>query len=189
MVIEFTVLGDSLTTGRQVNLAFGISTGLSWVVNATSTPGLHLQGGFARSGYNSYQINENAVRVARPGGGDVDVLVTLSGTNDMSDGMDRYRTQKYIMRSVDTVHAIRTLIVAIPPMVGCETRCNDFNDWLEQMAYVNGCDYLDPWATVRASDGNWIPGFSDDGRHPNAAGTIPLGQAIRNKIIDMTPAI
>ena len=79
----FSPFGDSLTTGHKATLAAGITAGTSYVC-ATATGGLTRSLGFAASGYNAYQIFDNAMAT------NADVTVWMAGTNDMSQNVARY---------------------------------------------------------------------------------------------------
>jgi len=192
LTIEIGNFGDSITTGRETTLALGISTGKSYVPELCAGPEIHHAGGYARSGYNSYRVYNGATRLTRPGGGDIDVAIWMTGTNDqsnsdMNERMDRYRTQKYIILGLDLVHAEHSLLSTIPPMIGWEAKVFEFNEWLASIAYNNGFEFIDPWVDMRdAATGEWLTGMAQsDGRHQTAAATTILAAKYRAKVFEI----
>jgi len=178
----YGVYGESTSTGHKATLQAGITAGTAWCVT-TSTPTLVRKGGFAASGYNSYEVYSNAVRT------DPTLAFWMERTNDMSQNISLYKSKMYMMKTFDVVSPDIPVALAIPPMVGVEQEVNDYNAWLAEVAHIEGLEFFDPWVTFKDGAGFWLPGSSKtDGRHPTDATSMSLGVVIRDFALSILPA-
>lgn len=180
MAFTFSPVGDSHLTAQYVDLPAAIAAGKTWAITAAAGPEVSIKNGYGHTGYNTYELSRQVADW------EPDICALMSGTNDRSDNMARYKTRHYLLSIFDEVHAKKNLIMAIPPQQGEEAECAAHNAWLESLAYTLGAEFFDPWVMFRNGlDGAWLPGFSIDGRHLAVEFMPLLGTQIRGKLFDM----
>lgn len=168
--ITFSAYGDSLTA----------SPASSWIATASDGTQCEHVGGFARGGYRSYQVAAGVTPCT------ADVTVVMVGTNDVS-------SPRWRVPLLDTLHAIRdiivnsgasrALVVAMPPRNdGYHAEADQLNTDIRNYAIGMGWMWVDPWTTMRTSDGKFRAGWSTDGIHPNTLGASRAGHWLRYMI-------
>jgi lysophospholipase L1-like esterase len=80
---------------------------------------------------------------------------------------------------VAEVTAPRVVLSTIVPLNSYPREALLFNLRLAGLAARSGWELVDASVSLRAKDGTWLPGFSDDGVHPNVAGAAVLGTALQ----------
>ncbi|GAA4670003.1 SGNH/GDSL hydrolase family protein [Frondihabitans cladoniiphilus] len=174
--IRFAAVGDSLTSGiTGANIAEGENSG-SWVHYALGGR-LEFAGGWSVPGTT---IEEQAAHVAKMS--DVDVLVVLSGTNDVRHGETFGHAEASYADVVATTDPERVLIAAIPPLTAAPDAAREYNTRLAAFATAHGWTFFDPWGFARDGD-DWKAGVSTDGIHPTLAGYERLGASLRSEIL------
>ncbi len=171
----FKVAGDSITAAGSNTVAAGHVGEASWVnfVNDPETPTeLIWTGGWALGGAQSGDM-ASALR-----NGSADSLVILAGTNDLAHGNGQERIAKNLARIANIVKAPVVLLSSVPPRDDAAEATVAYNEFLVQLAGERGWRFVDAAAGLRSDANTFLPGLSDDGIHPNAAGAQILGNAI-----------
>lgn len=182
---SFTVLGDSNTSGMARSLADGLASKRSWVATADD-PTRHskLVGGWASAGANSTVMLAHAVPQQ------VDVLVIMIGTNDLSqEGVVGGRfvpvdqIKKNIVAASTIVGARVTVIAAIAPSTKRPATTNAYNATLAKFATANHFTYIDPWQVFRKANGTWASkSWTVEGVHGTDQVYAAVGRAIARVI-------
>ena len=108
----------------------------------------------------------------------------LAGTNDIAGNTGPTTEQDYknnimAMVALAQAHHIRVLLGAIPPAVSFwwtprpyqpVEEIRRLNDWLRGYARSSGAGFIDYYAHLSTSAGEFRPDLSNDGVHPNDAG-------------------
>ena len=174
--VRVAVVGDSLTAGGGRLLSDGLDAD-TWMTYAQGD-GVEYVGGWARGG-STVQQQAAAVRPVD----DVDVLVLMSGTNDVRTGVSFADSRASYESIVATIAPRRVVVAGIPPYArdpaGAARYERDLERWVRTTDHV----FVDPWRPVRDGDA-WAAGASADGIHPTTAGYERLGLALRDAILD-----
>lgn len=166
--MTFAVAGDTVTDWRAPN---GMSP-TSWVTYADQGR-VELVGGWARAGVGTQRISMSVRPV------DADVLILLTGTNDLQYPFAYDNIELSLQRTVDTVGARDVLVSSIPPVAGFEMKTVRFNAWLARVAYRHDWAFVDAGSTLRGRDCSYRPRMTSDGTRPTPEGARLIGDAIR----------
>jgi len=179
--VRVAIVGDSLTAGGARLLSAGLDKN-TWMAYAQGR-GIAFVGGFAEGG-TTVQYQASQVRPVS----DVDVLVLMSGTNDVRLGYRFDRVEKYYRQIVDTIKPKHVIIGAIPPYDRNPDGAATYERALK--AYVQhdtDWTFVDPWGFAR--DGRvYLGGVSNDGIHPTTSGYRLLGANYRAAILKVADA-
>ncbi|NRD27473.1 SGNH/GDSL hydrolase family protein [Frigoribacterium sp. VKM Ac-2836] len=175
--VRVAIVGDSLTAGGGRLLSDGL-TADTWMTYAQGD-GVDYVGGYAKGG-STVQEQAAAVRPV----GDVDVLVLMSGTNDVRLGLSFGDSAASYDAIVDTIHAKHVVVAAIPPYDRAPRAAADYEARLERFVADRGWTFTDPWGFARAGD-VFAAGTTVDGIHPTTAGYEALGHALRDTVLDV----
>ena len=169
--VRVAAVGDSLTAGGGRMLSDGLDAN-TWMTYARGD-GLDYVGGWAKGGST---VEEQAAAVTPVE--DVDVLVLMSGTNDVRLGVPFEQAAPSYDAVVGTIGAAHVVVAAIPPYDRDPAAAARYGAQLEAYVVRRGWTYVDPWAWLR--DGVlFAPGTTRDGIHPTTAGYERLGLALR----------
>ncbi|WP_123520208.1 SGNH/GDSL hydrolase family protein [Frigoribacterium sp. PhB24] len=175
--IRVAVVGDSLTAGGGRLLSEGL-TADTWITYAQGD-GIDYVGGYAKGG-STVQEQAAAVRPVR----DVDVLVLMSGTNDVRRGLSFADSAASYDAIVDTIRAKHVVVAAIPPYDRAPQAAALYEARLERYVTDKGWTFTDPWGFARAGD-VFAAGTTVDGIHPTTAGYEALGHELRDAVLDV----
>jgi len=172
--VPFAYAGDSITARPD-----------SWLHQLEGDDRLHAVGGFAHSGYRSDQVLAEIGPVPQ-----ARVLVVEVGTNDVNQAVPTERTIADVDAIVRKVGVERVLVVAGPPSDwtssrwGADRRSGQLvlTDALHAAADAHGWAFVDPFRSVRAADGAYVPGASPDGIHPTAEANRSVAAAMADAI-------
>jgi lysophospholipase L1-like esterase len=175
--VRVAIVGDSLTAGGGRLLSDGLDAN-TWMTYARGD-GVEWVGGWAEGGST---IQEQAVAVAPVA--DVDVLVLMSGTNDVRKGIGFAESAASYDAVVATIAPRHVVVAAIPPYDRSPAAAAVYQRALERHVLAKGWTWNDPWGFAR--DGLvFAAGTSPDGIHPTTAGYQRLGESLRQTIIDV----
>ena len=178
--VRVAIVGDSLTAGGGRLLSDGLDAD-TWMTYAQGD-GVEYVGGWARGGSTVEQQAAAVQPVA-----DVDVLVLMSGTNDVRTGVSFSAARASYESIIDTVGAREVVVAAIPPYDRDPSAAARYERDLERWVATTDHVFVDPWRAVRSGEA-WVPGASVDGIHPTTAGYERLGQSLRETILDVGAA-
>jgi lysophospholipase L1-like esterase len=158
--LRVAVVGDSNTVVLSPDFSGGDIDPGSWAAQLFTGDDLVFAGGWAVSG--STTVDQAAAFAPV----ESDVLVILSGTNDLAFGVPFAETAASLQRIADTSGAPRVVVLAIPPIAfSTNPTPRVFNERLAALANENGWEYVDALAFLRDADGGWIDGTTTDGVH------------------------
>jgi len=170
---RIAVVGDSNTAVNSPDLAAGDIGDASWV-RVLLRSGFSFAGGWAVGGTPS-ATQANALAPVS----DADVLLIMTGTNDLGTGVPWDETVSNIDAMHEKVPAGRVVLLAIAPRdEETDPSSVEFNGLLEQLADDRGWEFFDGMVSIRAVDGGFVDGASNDGVHLNRASQADLGRAI-----------
>lgn len=178
--VRVAVVGDSLTAGGGRLLSEGL-TADTWMTYARGD-GLDYVGGYAKGG-STVQEQAAAVRPVP----DVDVLVLMSGTNDVRLGLGFAESAASYDAIVDTIRPKHVVVAAIPPYDRDPAAAARYEAELERYVVDEGWTFTDPWGFARAGQ-VFAPGTSLDGIHPTTAGYETIGHELRDVVLDVAGA-
>ncbi len=172
--VPFAYAGDSITARPD-----------SWLHQLEGDDRLHAVGGYAHSGYRADQVLAEIGPVPQ-----ARVLVVEVGTNDVNQAIPLDRTIANVDAIVRKVGAGRVLVVAGPPSDwtwsrwGADRRSGQIvlTDALHADADSHGWAFVDPFRSLRAADGAYLPGTSPDGIHPTAEANRSVAAAMADAI-------
>ena len=172
--VPFAYAGDSITARPD-----------SWLHQLESDDRLHAVGGYAHSGYRADQVLAEIGPVPQ-----ARVLVVEVGTNDVNQAVPLDRTIADVGAIVRKVGAERVHVVAGPPSDwtwsrwGADRRSGQIvlTDALHADADAHGWAFVDPFRSLRAADGAYLPGTSPDGIHPTAEANRSVATAMADAI-------
>jgi lysophospholipase L1-like esterase len=173
--IRVAAVGDSITAGNSPDFAAGQIGDGSWLSYVLGN-GVVFGGGWASAGARTPAMLSNVAPA------DVDVLVVLAGTNDITSGANFDIVAENISAIVSTVGAPRVIISAIPPYDLTPDRPVEFNTKLREFAAASGWEWVDPMGGIRNGT-MYAAGMSPDGIHPNPRAAASIGAAIRVQIL------
>jgi lysophospholipase L1-like esterase len=175
--VRVAIVGDSLTAGGGRLLSDGLDAN-TWMTYARGD-GVEWVGGWARGGST---IQEQAAAVTPVA--DVEVLVLMSGTNDVRKGIGFAEAAASYDAVVATIAPEHVVVAAIPPYDRAPAAAAVYQRALERHVLERGWTWTDPWGFAR--DGLvFAAGTSPDGIHPTTAGYQRLGEALRETILDV----
>jgi lysophospholipase L1-like esterase len=173
--VRVAIVGDSLTAGGGRLLSDGLDAN-TWMTYARGD-GVEWVGGWARGGST---IQEQAAAVTPVA--DVDVLVLMSGTNDVRKGIGFAESAASYDAVVATIAPEHVVVAAIPPYDRSPAAAAVYQRALERHVLARGWTWTDPWGFAR--DGLvFAAGTSPDGIHPTTAGYQRLGESLRETIL------
>ncbi|MBF4601419.1 SGNH/GDSL hydrolase family protein [Frigoribacterium sp. VKM Ac-1396] len=175
--VRVAVVGDSLTAGGGRLLSDGL-TADTWMTYAQGD-GVDYVGGYAKGG-STVQEQAAAVRPVA----DVDVLVLMSGTNDVRLGLSFAESAASYDAIVDTIRPKHVVVAAIPPYDRDPAAAARYEAELERHVVDEGWTFTDPWGFARAGE-LYAPGTSLDGIHPTTAGYETIGHELRDVVLDV----
>lgn len=175
--VRVAVVGDSLTAGGGRLLSEGL-TADTWMTYAQGD-GVDYVGGYAKGG-STVQEQAAAVRPVA----DVDVLVLMSGTNDVRLGLGFAESAASYDAIVDTIRPKHVVVAAIPPYDRNPAAAARYEAALERYVVDKGWTFTDPWGFARAGE-VFAAGTSLDGIHPTTAGYETLGHELRDVVLDV----
>ncbi|MET4051323.1 lysophospholipase L1-like esterase [Frigoribacterium sp. PvP054] len=178
--VRVAVVGDSLTAGGGRLLSDGL-TADTWMTYAQGD-GVDYVGGYAKGG-STVQEQAAAVRPVA----DVDVLVLMSGTNDVRLGLGFAESAASYDAIVDTIRPKHVVVAAIPPYDRDPAAAARYEAELERYVVDEGWTFTDPWGFARAGE-VYAPGTSLDGIHPTTAGYETIGHELRDVVLDVAGA-
>ncbi|WP_336854998.1 SGNH/GDSL hydrolase family protein [Sinomonas albida] len=167
-------MGDAITEADSSDFAGGQTGSQSWVTYATS-PNLVFSGGWAAAGATTGKIAANVKPL------DVDALVIVAGTNDVTQGVSFAQTTANLDQIVAAVGAKRVVVSAIPPRDSTPRTTSAFNASLRQLAIQRHWAFVDAAAGVRNGD-VYAPGMTFDGVRPTKEAAQIIGKAIAGAI-------
>lgn len=175
--VRVAIVGDSLTAGGGRLLSDGLDAN-TWMTYARGD-GVEWVGGWAKGGST---IEEQAAAVTPVA--DVDVLVLMSGTNDVRKGIEFSRAAASYDAVVATIAPEHVVVAAIPPYDRSPAAAALYQQALERHVLDRGWTWTDPWGFAR--DGLvFAAGTSPDGIHPTTAGYQRLGESLRETILEV----
>ncbi|WP_209561220.1 SGNH/GDSL hydrolase family protein [Frigoribacterium sp. PvP032] len=175
--VRVAIVGDSLTAGGGRLLSDGLDAN-TWMTYARGD-GVEWVGGYAKGGST---IQEQAAVVTPVA--DVDVLVLMSGTNDVRKGIGFAESAASYDAVVATIAPRHVVVAAIPPYDRSPAAAAVYQRALERHVLEKGWTWTDPWGFAR--DGLvFAAGTSPDGIHPTTAGYQRLGESLRETILDV----
>ena len=178
--VRVAIVGDSLTAGGARLLSDGLDAN-TWMTYARGD-GVEWVGGWAKGGST---IQDQAAAVTPVA--DVDVLVLMSGTNDVRKGIGFAESAASYDAVVATVAPRHVVVAAIPPYDRAPAAAAVYQRALERHVLERGWTWTDPWGFAR--DGLvFAAGTSPDGIHPTTAGYQRLGESLRETILDVRAA-
>ena len=175
--LRVAIVGDSLTAGGGRLLSDGLDAD-TWMTYAQGD-GVDYVGGWAKGG-STVQEQAAAVRPIA----DVDVLVLMSGTNDVRRQISFADSRSSYESIIDTIDARHVVIAAIPPYDRSPVAALRYEADLERWVATTNHTFVDPWGFAR--DGAvFARGTTDDGVHPTTSGYRLLGTGLREAILDV----
>jgi hypothetical protein len=175
--LRVAAVGDSVTEADSPDFAGGDIGDGSWA-RAAEGPGVDVVGGWAVYG---------ATTEAMAGGvgpTSADVLVVMGGTNDVLQGIPWERSAAALEQITEITGVSPVLLCTIVPLADDPAATQLFNARLQLLAAENGWELVDSAAPVRAPDGTWLPGMSEDGIHPIPAAAALIGTAVQQALLD-----
>ncbi|KSU52909.1 SGNH/GDSL hydrolase family protein [Microbacterium enclense] len=172
-----SVVGDSNTEVNSSDFSAGDIGDASWVSQLLGD-GFTFGGGWADGGTTSGTQADNLAQLDQ-----ADITLIMTGTNDLGQGVAFADTRANIDRIVAKAPANRVILLAIPPR-DTETRrtTEEHNADLQQLAQERGWEFFDGLTFLRAPEGGYIAGVSDDGVHLNREAQARYGQIIREHL-------
>lgn len=168
------IVGDSNTEVNSPDFARGQIGDGTWAYSTLRSSGYYFAGGWAVSGSTSVDQAEGLEEVE-----DADVLVIMTGTNDLSQGVPFEDTVASLDTMTEKVPTERVVVLAIAPLDNEGTpTTSEFNQSLEALAADRGWEFFDALEFLRSPDGGFAEGTSDDGRHFDTDSHRELGRAV-----------
>ncbi|RKR74623.1 SGNH/GDSL hydrolase family protein [Frondihabitans australicus] len=176
--VRVAIVGDSLTAGGSRTIPQDGLDKDTWMTYAQGD-GVKWVGGWAMGGTTT-QIEAYHVTPVK----DVDVLVLMSGTNNVRLGISLAKAKKYYDYIVKVIHPKHVIIGAIPPYNrdpdGGATYEKQLKAWV--LTKKKSWTFYDPWGPLR--DGKYyVASLTADGIHPTAAGYRIVGHNFRDAIL------
>lgn len=174
--LAVVAVGDSVTEADSPAFDSGVFGTGSWA-SAADRDGVDVLGGWAKAGALTLDMRDG-VQPRR-----ADALVVMAGTNDVRFGVAWEQSAVNLRQVVRTVGTSRVLVCAIVPLAEDPAGAEGFNDRLRDLSDAQGWEYRDCAADVRRADGQWLPGMSEDGIHPNVTGATYIGAAVHEALV------
>ncbi|MGL5405989.1 MAG: SGNH/GDSL hydrolase family protein [Propionibacteriaceae bacterium] len=164
------VVGDSLTAGNGQVLKNGKPHPDSWVGYLPEE--VVVEGTWAVSGATTEDMAEGVSASA------AEILVIMAAENDYDNGISMIEIAANLDLIVKEVGSPQVLIVGATPTDYDPETAKRLNWQLREYADDRGYDYVDGGRDVRNTNGDWLPGMSDDGVHPTAAAARVIAKTI-----------
>jgi lysophospholipase L1-like esterase len=178
--LHVLAVGDSITEADSADFDDAQIGPSSWATSLDGD-GVQVMGGWAHSGATTEDILQGlADRPPAPAG--PDVLVIMAGNNDIDASLPFDVIDENLVAIAGQVHAPRVVLSTIAPEDQDAAAVTDFNAGLPELATRQGWQLVDPMAGVGDGRGHYVPGMSDDGVHPTAAGARLIGAALRSAL-------
>lgn len=175
-VVDFAVVGDSVTAANSPSIATGVAGDGSWAFYADGD-GADLVGGWAEGGATTEAMNTNVKKY------DADVLVVLAGTNDTGLAVPFDETAANLQSIVKKAGVSKVVVSTIPPRDADTNLPVGYNDQLRALATDKGWTFIDAAAALRTDD-HYKDGYTADGIHPTPKGAKALGEALHDAIVE-----
>lgn len=168
--LRVALVGDSNTTGLQSNLETGIKNGVAWISQVQDST-IEFAGGWARDGSQTERMAQMVAPVD-----DADVLVIMSGTNDVAHNKTVAESTPFFDSIAETVGAQQVVLFAIPAFNALPDEAMQWNRDLAVLAAERGWGFHDPWTAERGPDGKWVEQYRKEGLHTNPEGYRVMGE-------------
>jgi lysophospholipase L1-like esterase len=173
--VTFASEGDSISALYDNNKK---TIWWSWVRDAVARGGLKYVGVYMRAGAATPELASKAVPTRAT------VMVVMAGTNDVSQNLPTSRTLANVTAIFAKTGATHKVLSAIAPRNQDHTaQTLALNAALQQLAYERGWTFVDPWVSVRATNGTYKPGTNADRLHPTPATGQIVGQILHDTIV------
>jgi lysophospholipase L1-like esterase len=174
--ITIAAVGDSITTWSG-----GTPVTRTWAMDLDKGPVVvDYSQGWAGSG------ERLADMAAAVGPVTDDFLVVMGGVNDVAHPdvtpmTSRIASLEQIVWN-SKLPANRVIITAVAPLSTVPARIEAWNAEERSLAAQFGWHYIDPWTSVRSAQGTYLPQYTVEGLHPNAAGSALVAKAIATAV-------
>lgn len=171
--ITYAVIGDSLTAGADHVLTVS-PTPRTWPWFVNQSQDFSYSGGWAVSAARSDQLAETMPDEP------VDVLIVLSGANDVMQGQD-FAIQLEALEEMSSKSGGDVVLLALPPHTAFygTDRIERRNRELQTFAKQKDWMFFNPWTSFVTADYQWREGQSADGVHPSATVQAEAGDTLR----------
>ncbi len=185
--LHVLAVGDSITEADSDDFDDADIGPGSWA-DSTDGNGVQVLGGWAHAGATSADMLAGLVdRLAAAGAtARPDVLVIMAGNNDVDAAVPFRDVARNLVDIAALVHAPRVVLSTIAPEDDVAGEVTRFNARLPALARQEGWQLVDPMGGVGDGRGHYLPGMSDDGVHPTAAGARLIGAALRSAVTGQT---
>lgn len=154
------IVGDSNTEADSPDFVAGQIGAGSWVSPFLAESGAVFAGGWADGGTTSTTQAQNLAPA------EADVLLIMTGTNDVGQRVPFETTVANIDAMVAKVPAGHVVLLAVPPRdVELDPTTEEFNAQLAALAAERGWQFHDGLAFLRSPEGGFVEGTTDDGIH------------------------
>jgi lysophospholipase L1-like esterase len=178
-VLQVSAVGDSITEADSDDFDEGDIGRGSWAAYADGA-GVRVTGGWAHAGATTADMlagvtdDVAAGAIKEPPA----MLVVMGGSNDIDDGVPIPTILDNLSAIVKTLGADRVTLSTVPPEAAVQSTVDELNAQLPALAAQQGWRFADPMVDVRAPDGSWLPGMSEDGVHPTQRGARLIGKRL-----------
>jgi lysophospholipase L1-like esterase len=178
--LTVAAVGDSITEADSGDFDQG-DTGLSSWATYTGGDGVQMIGGWAHAGATTADMLTGVLDnvASGPTWARPDALVLMGGSNDVDAGVPIPEILHNLSQIAHVVQADRVTLSAIPPEAAVQDTVDEVNSRLPALARREGWQFVDPLIDVRAADGSWRPGMSEDGVHPTPPAARLIGERLR----------
>lgn len=112
------------------------------------------------------------------------LVIVQAGTNDIAAGAGPDATANNVKKLLEGIkeRGAVPVLALIPPSASRGPDVRAANRLLSEYAADQGIRVLDLTSGVAGTEGQWRPGLSDDGVHPNAAGAKNMADAAKEQL-------
>ena len=175
-VLRVVAVGDSITEADSPDFDTGQIGEDSWAWWATGD-GVDVLGGWAHAGATTADMAAGVQPM------DADVLVLMAGNNDVDLDVPTDEVLDHLVAIAGTAGVPRVLLSAVAPEDGRGPEVRALDRRLQRLAREQGWQWVDPMTGVRAPDGGYAPGDSDDGVHPSGPAARSVGEDLRTALL------
>jgi len=179
--LTVVAVGDSITEMDSPDFDAGRIGRGSWAWWAVGH-GVGVLGGWAHAGATTDDMLEG-VQNAGVGDRHPDVLVLMGGNNDIDWGIPAEDTLDDLVQIASLVHAGRVVLSAVAPEDGLGQETLALDARLAALAQQHGWQYVDPMTDCRDGAGDYLPGTSLDGVHPDEQAAAHIGVALHQALL------
>lgn len=178
--LRVAAVGDSITEGDSDDFDHGDLGPTSWATYADGD-GVQMIGGWAHGGATTADMLTGVLEGAASGAAwaHPDRLVLMGGSNDVDAEVPISTILENLSKIAKIVRAGHVTLSAIPPEAAAQDTVDRVNAQLPALAKREGWQFVDLLVDVRAADGSWLPGMSDDGVHPTQRAARLIGERLR----------